>query len=109
VSIFRVQYVMRPSPTRDTRIQGCERGELRVGAPDRARAYLAAWDHFLRQGLDVTVIGGGVRPLDFSAAEYLVVHNAGAKMVFGLPRDGVQIEGLTEEETPVTASGDAPA
>lgn len=109
MTTFRVQYVVRPSPTRDARVQPAERGELRLEAPDRARAYLLAWDHFVRQGLDVTVVGGGVRPLDFSTGEHLIVRTAGAKMLFGLPRHGVQIEGLVEERTRATARRDPPA
>jgi hypothetical protein len=78
--------------------------ELRLEAPDRARAFVLAWDHFVRQGFDVTVCGDvGVRPLDFTTGEHMIVRDAGAKMVFGLPRDGVRIERVVEAGTRVAA------
>jgi hypothetical protein len=105
VTTYRVQYVVRPSPMGGPHVEPRECRELRLDAPDRARAFVLAWDHFVRQGFDVTVSGAGIRPLDFTTGEHMIVLDAGAKMVFGLPRNGVQIEGLVEATRVGAADG----
>lgn len=99
--LYRVQFVEGASSEGNgaVRFWG-SRGLLAVEAPTRVEAYVAAYRALSARG-QVTVLrsgGGEGRPLGFTELEETAVERAGAALVEGFPRTGVQIEIVVDDQ-----------
>lgn len=101
---YKVQFVQggsAPTPGGGLNFMGVH-GLLRVEAPSRADALIAAHHQLLARG-EVTVLGyrgGDSWPLGFSDQEQEAVRHAGVPLTIGYPRIGSQIERIDGESPP---------
>ena len=103
VPLWTVQFAeggAAPTPTGGSNFMGI-RGVLRVEAPSRVEALIAAHHQLSGRG-EVTVLGyqGDSSPLGLGAAEQEAARSAGVPLTIGYPRTGCQIECVDAESPP---------